>query len=235
MKLKDFIIPAIDIKGGKVVRLLKGDFTKDKVYSESPRDMAELFQELGFRRLHVVDLDGSLEGVPVNIQSIKAIRSVFSGKIQVGGGIRDLRTCSVLYEEGIDLLVVGTVAVKEPELFEGMVLSFPHRIILALDSKGGKVATSGWTQESSLKPEDVAKSYDHLPLWGYLYTNVDKDGTLEGVDVEIYKEIKRFVSKPLIASGGVSSIEDVKKLMGIVEGVVVGKAIYEGRINIREL
>ncbi|RMH80389.1 MAG: 1-(5-phosphoribosyl)-5-[(5-phosphoribosylamino)methylideneamino]imidazole-4-carboxamide isomerase [Acidobacteria bacterium] len=235
MKLKDFIIPAIDIKDGKVVRLLKGDFRKDKVYSESPRDMAELFQELGFKRLHVVDLDGSLEGVPVNLQSIKTIRSVFSGKVQVGGGIRGLKTCRVLYDEGIDLLVVGTVAVKDPELFEQMAQSFPHRIILALDSRGGKVATSGWTQESSLRPEEVAKRYDSLPIWGYLYTNVDRDGTLEGVDVEIYRDVKRFVSKPLIASGGVSDIEDVKKLIGVVEGVVVGKAIYEGRINIREL
>ncbi len=233
--MKDLVIPAIDLKGGKVVRLFKGEFERAKVYSSSPEDMAKLFEEAGFRRLHVVDLDGSLEGIPVNLPSIRLIRKAFSGSIEVGGGIRSVETCRVLHEEGIDFFVVGTLAVREPRTFEKMVELFPQRVILAVDSKGGKVAVGGWKEESSISPQELALRYENIPIWGYLYTNIDKDGTLEGVDTKPYVEFKSYTKKPVLASGGVASLEDIRKLMGIVEGVVVGKAIYEGRINLREL
>ncbi len=233
--MKNFVIPAIDLKEGKVVRLFKGNFEKAKVYSSSPEDMAKLFEELGFKRLHVVDLEGSLEGMPVNLPSIRLIRKSFSGLIQVGGGIRSQQTCKVLRDEGIDLFVVGTLAVKERKTFEEILELFPQSVILAVDSKGGKVAIGGWKEESSLRPQELARMYDSKAIWGYLYTNIDRDGTLEGIDPEPYREFKSFTKKPVLASGGVASLEDVKKLMGIVEGVVVGKAIYEGRINLREL
>ncbi|MCS7278219.1 MAG: 1-(5-phosphoribosyl)-5-[(5-phosphoribosylamino)methylideneamino]imidazole-4-carboxamide isomerase [Aquificaceae bacterium] len=233
--MRDFVIPAIDLKEGKVVRLFKGDFEKVKVYSASPEDMAKLFEEVGFRRLHVVDLDGSLKGLPANLQSIRLIRRSFSGKVQVGGGIRNLKSCQVLNEEGIDYFVIGTLAVREPSTFEEILSTFPERTILAVDSKGGKVAVGGWKEESIKSPQDLALEYDQKPIWGYLYTNIEKDGTLEGVDVEPYREFKRFVKKPVLASGGVASLEDIKRLMDVVEGVVVGKAIYEGRINLKEL
>lgn len=233
--MRNFVIPAIDIKEGKVVRLFKGDFEKTKVYSKNPEDMARFFEDLGFKKLHVVDLDGSLEGIPVNLPTIRLIRKSFSGKIQVGGGIRSLKSCQVLTEEGIDFFVVGTLAVKEPQTFEQILEFFPERVILAVDSRGGKVAVGGWKEESSISPQELAYKYENRPIWGYLYTNIDKDGTLEGVDVEPYIEFKKFIKKPLLASGGVASLEDIKKLMDIVEGVVVGKAIYEGRINLEEL
>ncbi len=233
--MKSFVIPAIDLKEGKVVRLFKGDFEKAKVYSSSPEDMAKLFEELGFKRLHVVDLDGSLEGMPVNLPSIRLIRKAFSGSIEVGGGIRSMETCKVLHEEGIEFFVVGTLAVREPRTFEKMVELFPQRVILAVDSKGGKVAVGGWKEESSTSPQELALRYENIPIWGYLYTNIDRDGTLEGVDAKPYVEFKGYTKKPVLASGGVASLEDIKKLMSIVEGVVVGKAIYEGRINLREL
>ncbi|MCS6957338.1 MAG: 1-(5-phosphoribosyl)-5-[(5-phosphoribosylamino)methylideneamino]imidazole-4-carboxamide isomerase [Aquificaceae bacterium] len=233
--MRDFVIPAIDLKEGKVVRLFKGDFEKVKVYSASPEDMAKLFEEVGFRRLHVVDLDGSLKGLPANLQSIRLIRRSFSGKVQVGGGIRNLKSCQVLKEEGIDYFVIGTLAVRKPNTFEEILSTFPERTILAVDSKGGKVAVGGWKEESIKSPQDLALEYDQKPIWGYLYTNIEKDGTLEGVDVEPYREFKRFVKKPVLASGGVASLEDIKRLMDVVEGVVVGKAIYEGRINLKEL
>ncbi|MCS7196663.1 MAG: 1-(5-phosphoribosyl)-5-[(5-phosphoribosylamino)methylideneamino]imidazole-4-carboxamide isomerase [Aquificaceae bacterium] len=233
--MRNFIIPAIDLKEGKVVRLFKGDFEKAKVYSKSPEDMAKFFNDLGFRRLHVVDLDGSLEGLPINLPSVRLIRKVFSGTLQLGGGIRSLKSCQVLAEEGVDLFVVGTLALKEPHTFEKMLESFPHRVILAVDAKGGRVAVGGWQEESSLKPQELALLYERKPLWGYLYTNIDRDGTLQGVDTEPYREFKRSIEKPLLASGGVASLEDLKKLLGLVEGVVVGKAIYEGKINLREL
>ncbi len=233
--MKSFVIPAIDLKEGKVVRLFKGDFEKAKVYSSSPEDMAKLFEELGFKRLHVVDLDGSLEGMPVNLPSIRLIRKAFSGSIEVGGGIRSMETCKVLHEEGIEFFVVGTLAVREPRTFEKMVELFPQRVILAVDSKGGKVAVGGWKEESSTSPQELALRYENIPIWGYLYTNIDRDGTLEGVDTKPYVEFKGYTKKPVLASGGVASLEDIKKLTSIVEGVVVGKAIYEGRINLREL
>lgn len=233
--IKDFLIPAVDLKDGTVVRLFKGDFENIKVYQRSPVDMAKFFEDLGFKRIHVVDLDGSLEGVPINLQSIRSIRSVFSGTIQVGGGIRSLKTCKILDEEGINLFVVGTLAVKEPETFGEMLYTFPNRIILAVDTKAGKVAIGGWKEESNLRPEDFALTYDNKPIWGYLYTNIEKDGTLEGVDIEPYRNFKAYVKKPVLASGGVASLDDLYRLMDIVEGVVVGKAIYENKIDLRRI
>ena len=235
MNLKEFIIPAIDIKEGKVVRLYKGEFEKSKVYYENPSDIAKFFGELGFKRLHVVDLDGAKEGKPANLKHLEKIREVFPGEIEVGGGVRSYETAKTIFDVGIDYVVVGTLAVKNPKEFEKILESFPNKVILAIDSKGGKIAVGGWLEETPLTPEELAKRYEDKPVWGYLYTIVERDGSLEGVDTKPYEEIKKFVKKPVLASGGVSSLEDVKKLYNIVEGVVVGKAIYEGRIKVGEL
>ncbi len=235
MNLKEFVIPAIDLKGGKLVRLLRGEFGKEKVYGERPKEFAARFWELGFRRLHVVDLDGAKEGRPGNLKAIREIRKAFGGLIQVGGGIRSYETARILFEEGADFVVVSTIAVKNPSEFERIVADFPGRVILAVDSRGGKVAVGGWLERTPLTPEELAKLYEGKPLWGYLYTIVERDGSLEGVDPEPYREIKRVVRKPVLASGGVSSVEDLRKLLGIVEGVVVGRSIYEGKIKPEEL
>ena len=233
--MKDFIIPAIDIKEGKVVRLFKGDFSNVKEYGEKPEDMAKLYQDLGFKRIHVVDLDGALRGYPVNIGAVRKIRESFGGILQVGGGIRSLNACQVLADEGVDMVVIGTLAVKDPQAFKRILEEFPNRVILSVDSKGGKVAIGGWKEESALAPEDLAKNFDHLNIWGYLYTDIDRDGTLEGVDVEKYRSFRSKVKKPILASGGVRSLEDIKALFNCVDGVVVGKAIYEGLIDIYKL
>jgi len=235
LNLKEFVIPAIDLKGGKLVRLLRGEFGKEKVYGERPEEFAARFWELGFKRLHVVDLDGAKEGRPANLQVIRKIRKAFGGTIQAGGGIRTYETARILFEEGIDLVVVSTVAVKNPSEFERIIADFPKRVILAVDSKGGRVAVRGWVEATPLTPEEFAKLYEEKPLWGYLYTVIERDGSLEGIDPEPYRNLRRVVSKPLLASGGVSSVEDLKKLLGVVEGVVVGKAIYEGKIKPEEL
>ena len=235
MNLKEFIIPAIDIKEGKVVRLYRGEFEKSKVYYENPSDIAKFFGELGFKKLHVVDLDGAKEGKPVNLKHLENIRKVFPGEIEVGGGIRNYETAKTLFDTGVDYIVVGTLPVKNPQEFERILASLPDKVILAIDSKGGKIAVGGWLEETPLTPEELAKRYEDKPVWGYLYTIVERDGSLEGVDTKPYEEIKKFVRKPVLASGGVSSLEDVKKLYNIVEGVVVGKAIYEGRIKVEEL
>jgi phosphoribosylformimino-5-aminoimidazole carboxamide ribotide isomerase len=236
VSLKEFIIPAIDIKGGKVVRLYKGEFDKTTVYYENPADVAKLFADYGFKRIHVVDLDGAKEGLPANLKRIEEIRKVFPNEVEVGGGIRSKEAVKVLLEDlGIDYTVIGTLALKNPELFEEIINEFPDKVILSIDSKGGKVAVSGWLSTAPLTPEELAKKYDDKPIWGYLYTVVEKDGTLEGIDVEPYKRIKQFVKKPVLASGGVASLEDVKKLVGITDGVVVGRAIYEGKIDLKNL
>jgi phosphoribosylformimino-5-aminoimidazole carboxamide ribotide isomerase len=180
--LKDFLIPAIDLKEGRLVRLYRGQEDHAKVYSEKPEEVARFFEGLGFSRLHVVDLDGAFGGVPKNLQAIRSIRKVFSGTIQVGGGIRSMETLKILDEEGINLFVVGTVALKNPQLFEEMLTAFPGRLILSVDSKGGKVSVGGWKEESPYTPQDLAKVWDQKPIWGYLYTVVERDGTLEGVD-----------------------------------------------------
>ncbi len=233
--MKNFIIPAIDIKDGKVVRLFKGDFEKVKAYDKHPADLAKLYQDLGFKRLHLVDLDGALKGRILNLEAIRKVRSNFKGILQVGGGIRNLESCKILDLEGVDLMVVGTVAVKNPEEFEKILAEFPNRVVLSVDSKGGKVAVGGWKEDSKISPEQLANMFDEKDIWGYLYTDIDKDGTLEGVDTQKYIDFKRHVKKPVLASGGVKSLEDVRALMCCVNGVVVGKAIYEGYIDILKL
>jgi len=236
VNLKEFIIPAIDIKGGKVVRLYKGEFDRETVYYDNPIELAKYFDELGFKKIHVVDLDGAKEGIPTNLPVIEKIRDSVKCEIEVGGGIRNLEAARLLLEKvGIDYAVVGTLAVKKPDLFEELVEEFPQRVILSIDSKGGRVAVAGWLEKASQTPEEFAARYEKLPIWGYLYTVVERDGTLQGIDLEPYRSIKRVVKKPVLASGGVADIEDVKKLIGLVEGVVVGRAIYEGRINLEDL
>ncbi|RUM27819.1 MAG: 1-(5-phosphoribosyl)-5-((5-phosphoribosylamino)methylideneamino)imidazole-4-carboxamide isomerase, partial [Aquifex sp.] len=147
-----------------------------------------------------------------------------------GGGIRNYETAKTLFDEGIDFVVIGTLAYKNKEEFLKILENFPNKVILALDAKGGKVAIGGWKEETAISPGEFAKEYESYPIWGYLYTVIERDGSLEGVDTKPYEEIKKHIKKPVIASGGVSSLEDVKKLYKIVEGVVVGKAIYEGKL-----
>ena len=235
MDIRRFLIPAIDISHGRVVRLYKGDFASVKEYPFEPQEVARIFQDAGFERLHVVDLDGADAGKPENLEYIKKIRSVFKGIIEVGGGLRSYGAVKALFDEGIDYAVIGTLAIKNPEEFERIINDFPERIILSIDSRGGKVAVGGWKEDSSVTPQELAGKYDHRPIWGYLYTIIERDGSLEGVDVRPYENIKSAVKKPVLASGGVSSLEDVRKLYGVVEGVVVGKAIYEGAITIEGL
>ncbi len=236
MNLKEFLIPAIDLRGGKVVRLYKGDYSRETVYAENPAELAKKFDALGFKRIHVVDLDGAKEGIPTNWKVVERIREAVDCEIEFGGGVRSLEAAELLLEKiGVDYLIVGTLAVKNPELFEKIVERFPDRVILSIDSKGGRVAVGGWLETSSLSPEEFAKLYEEKPLWGYLYTVVERDGTLSGVDTKPYERIKKVVKKPVLASGGVASIEDIKKLVGVADGVVVGRAIYEGKIALEEL
>ncbi len=233
--LKNFIIPAIDIKEGKVVRLFKGDFERLRDYGKTPEEMARFYEELGFGRIHVVDLDGALKGSLANLEFVRKIRKAFKGILQVGGGIRSCEDAKILFEEGVDLGGGRIITIKKPEEFESILSMYPGKVILSVDSKEGRVAIDGWRKKSSLLPEELASAFEGRSLWGYLYTDIDRDGTLEGVDEEKYRRFKALVKKPLLASGGVKSLEDVKVLTCCTDGVVVGRAIYEGLINLAEI
>jgi phosphoribosylformimino-5-aminoimidazole carboxamide ribotide isomerase len=229
MTLKEFIIPAIDIKDGKVVRLYKGEFDKVKVYNENPVDMAKYFEDAGAKHIHVVDLDGALEGLPKNIKILESIVRSINIPIEF----------KAVLDLGVERVVIGSLAYQNPEEFYKIVESFPNKIIVGIDAKDGKVAIKGWTEKTEVSPLEFAKKYDDLDIFGFLFTDVSRDGVMIGVNVEATVELAKNLKHPVIASGGVGSLEDVIKLyekreFGIF-GVVVGKAIYEGKINLKEI
>jgi len=234
--MKDFIIPAIDIKNGSVVRLKEGKFEDIKVYKKDPVEQFKLFVELGFKRIHIVDLDGAQSGVPKNLKLLEnMLKQKNKAKVEIGGGIRSLETAKALFDIGVDYIIVGTMAVKNKEEFLKLLEAYENKVILSVDAKSGKVAIGGWEEQSSLSPCDMAKLYNNYPIESYLYTNINIDGMLSGIDINLYKEFKKCTQKPIIASGGVASLEDVMKLKTVVDGVVVGKAIYENKIDIYSL
>lgn len=239
MTLKEFIIPAVDIKEGKAVRLFKGDPNAVKVYGESPVDIAKLWEEKGAKRLHIVDLDGAFEGKPKNYKIVESIVKNLSIPIEFGGGLRSFGAVKHMFEIGVEKVVIGSLAYQNQNEFEKIVSYFPDKVILGIDAKDGKVAIKGWLEKTQHTPLEFAKKFEEYPIWGYLYTDVNRDGALTGPNIEGTKYLAEKISKPIIASGGVSSLEDVKKLYEIkdygISGVVVGKAIYEGKINLEEL
>ncbi len=239
MSLKDFIIPAIDIKDGKAVRLYKGEFDKVKVYSDNPEDVAKYFQDCGVKQLHIVDLDGALEGKPKNYKVVEKIVKSISIPVEFGGGIRSFESAKTMFDVGVDKVVIGSLAYENQEEFLNIVNTYKNKIIVSIDAKDGKVAIKGWIEKTDYSPLEFAKKYDDLEIFGFLYTDINRDGVMEGPNIEGTKYLAENLKHCVIASGGVSSIQDVKKLYQIknygVYGVVVGKAIYEGKINLREL
>ncbi|MCX7738290.1 MAG: 1-(5-phosphoribosyl)-5-[(5-phosphoribosylamino)methylideneamino]imidazole-4-carboxamide isomerase [Hydrogenothermaceae bacterium] len=236
MSLKEFIIPAIDIKEGKAVRLYKGEFSSAKVYSENPVDIAKSFEDRGFKYIHIVDLDGAYQGVPKNIRTVEDIVRSVGIKTEFGGGLRNFNAVRSMLDIGIERVIIGSLAYENREEFLRIVESFPRKVVLGVDAKDGKLAIRGWVEKADITPLEFAKGFDSLDIWGYLYTDVNRDGTLEGPNVKGTRYLAENLSKPVIASGGVGSIEDVKRLFSIrdsgVAGVIVGKAIYEGKIDI---
>jgi len=239
LSLKDFIIPAVDIKNGKAVRLYKGDPNAVKVYGDNPVDVAKIWEEKGAKHLHIVDLDGAFEGIPKNYKIVEKIVKSVSIPVEFGGGLRTYEAVKKMIDIGVQRLVIGSLAYQDKKLFEKIVNDFPDKIILGIDAKDGKVAIKGWLEKTEYSPLEFAKMYENLPIWGYLYTDVNRDGAMEGPNIEGTKFLAENLSKPVIASGGVSNIEDVIKLYELkkygVYGVVVGKALYEGRINLEEI
>ncbi|WP_297209767.1 MULTISPECIES: 1-(5-phosphoribosyl)-5-[(5-phosphoribosylamino)methylideneamino]imidazole-4-carboxamide isomerase [Thermodesulfovibrio] len=230
------IIPAIDLKDGKCVRLRQGKFSEITVYYDNPEEAALRWQNEGAEVLHVVDLDGAKEGKINNLPSIKKIREAFRGEIEVGGGIRRIEDIELLFSAGIDRVILGTIAVQSPEFVKEVCKKFPERIIVGIDAKDGLVAVKGWVEVTEIRAIELALKMQEHGIWGIIYTDISRDGMLIGPNIDATKALVEAVKVPVIASGGVSSLEDIKRLAEIPKlwGVITGKAIYTGAITLKK-
>ena len=230
------VIPAIDLKNGACVRLYQGDFNQETLFSRDPLEVALRWQRAGAPRLHIVDLDGSREGFQTNLRTIKAIAAHAEVPLQVGGGIRSLDTAQSLLNLGIDRIVIGTVAVEDPELVGRLCREWGgDRIVVALDARNGKVAIKGWLEETSIKALDLAKRMMALGAKRFLYTDIARDGTMTSPNFDGVTAMVRKTGKAVLASGGVSSLDDIRRLARTgAEGVVVGSALYKGDLDLAE-
>lgn len=239
MGLKDFIIPAVDIKDGKAVRLFKGDFNQVKVYGDNPVEVAKGWEDKGAKHLHIVDLDGAFEGKPKNYKIVEKIVKAVSIPVEFGGGLRNFEAVKTMIDIGVERVIIGSLAYQNKDEFLKIVDTFPEKVVLGIDAKDGKVAIKGWLEKTEYTPLEFAKQFENYNIWGYLYTDVNRDGALVGPNIEGTKFLAENLNKPVIASGGVGKLEDVKKLYSLkpfgVYGVVVGKALYENKIKLEEL
>ncbi|CAO3417095.1 1-(5-phosphoribosyl)-5-[(5-phosphoribosylamino)methylideneamino]imidazole-4-carboxamide isomerase [Azospirillum endophyticum] len=232
------IYPAIDLKDGACVRLLRGEMSQATVFNTDPGEQARLFQSQGFEWLHLVDLNGAFEGKPVNGAAVESILKSVTIPVQLGGGIRDLNTIGMWLEKGISRVILGTVALRDPDLVKAACREFPGRIAVGIDAREGYVAVAGWAETSDIKALDLALKFEDCGVAAIIYTDINRDGAMGGVNVESTSDLAFHLTTPVIASGGVSSIEDLKALKmeedtGI-EGVICGRALYDGRIDPRE-
>ncbi len=228
------ILPAIDLKDGKAVRLSKGIMDSAKVYSDEPWEVAKEFEKVGSKWVHLVDLNGAFKGEPANLKQIKKIRQNCNLHIEVGGGIRDEDTIKMYMDLGVDRVILGSIALREPDFVKKAAKKYP--IVVGIDAKDGMVAVEGWAEVSSIKATTLAKEFANAGVQAIICTDISKDGMLSGVNVEFTEEIARQSGIPTIASGGVKGIDDILKCKqsGIISGVIVGKAYYEGKINLEE-
>lgn len=232
------LLPAIDLKSGKAVRLYKGDFAKVSVVHEDPLAQAEVFGQAKMSYLHVVDLDGALEGKAVNATLIAQIKKQAQMRVEVGGGIRTLAQIQAYLAAGIDRVIIGSMAVKSPTFVKEALATFgPEKVVVGIDAKDGLVATEGWVEVSQVTYLELAKKMVATGVQTIIYTDVDKDGTLTGPNFDHYRQLLRAVPNcQIIASGGVHAVEDLHELQQIgVAGVIVGKAFYEGKISLEEM
>ena len=233
------LIPAIDLKDGKCVRLRQGRMEDETVFAEDPLDMAQRWVDAGARRLHLVDLNGAFAGKPVNIQVIRRVADAFPDvPIQVGGGIRDEDTVQLYLEAGVQYVIIGTKAVSAPHFVNDLCLEFPGHIIVGLDAKDGKVAIDGWSKLSNHDVIDMAQRFERDGVEAIIYTDISRDGMMQGVNVEATVKLAGEISTPVIASGGISTLEDIRALSAVsdegVVGAIIGRALYEGNIDLAE-
>jgi phosphoribosylformimino-5-aminoimidazole carboxamide ribotide isomerase len=227
------IWPAIDLRGGKCVRLQQGDYDRETVFGEDPAAMARHWEGQGGEYLHLVDLDGARSGRVENWASIEAILAAVKMRCELGGGVRDEATIARLLDAGLQRVVIGTLALKQPDWFREMCRKFPGRVALGLDARGGAVATEGWLQTSQVTAVDLARQFAQEPIAAIIYTDIETDGMLSGPNFSALAEMQRAVDIPVIASGGVTTAEDVSRLATAgLAGCIIGRALYEGTLHL---
>jgi len=231
------LFPAIDLKGGKCVRLYKGDMAQATVFNDSPGDQAAQFVKAGARWIHVVDLDGAFAGKSVNADAVRAILKNANVPVQLGGGIRDDAAIASWLDAGVTRVILGTIALKDPDFVKRACKKFPGKIVVGIDARGGHVAVQGWAETSDMLAVDLARKFEDSGVAAIVYTDIDRDGALQGPNVDATVAMAKAVSIPVIASGGVASLDDLAVLKrhakdGIA-GVISGRALYDGRIDLR--
>ena len=231
------IFPAIDIKDKKCVRLIKGDFDNKTEYEMSPVEQAGKYKDHGFENLHIVDLDGALTGETVNLSIIQEIVGKFDLKVEIGGGIRNFESIQKYIDAGVEKVILGSAAIKDKIFLKEACLKFPKKIALGLDAKDGYLSVSGWKENSNQLTLDYLKEVNDYGISRLIYTDINRDGTKQSPNFEETSKVSELSNCPVIISGGVSSIEDIKKAKKLknIEGIIVGKAIYDGDINLEEL
>ena len=228
------LYPAIDLKGGQCVRLRQGDMDRATVFNDDPAAQAAAFAASGARWMHVVDLDGAFAGAPVNGDAVAAIVGAVGIPVQVGGGIRRLETIEAWLERGVARVILGTVAVKDPDLVRTACARWPGRVALGIDARGGRVAVEGWAEVSELAARDLASRFEDAGAAAIIYTDIDRDGVMQGPNVAATAALADSISTPVIASGGVSSLDDLRALAAApgIAGAIIGRALYDGRIDL---
>jgi phosphoribosylformimino-5-aminoimidazole carboxamide ribotide isomerase len=229
------LFPAIDLKDGQCVRLKLGDMAQATVFNDNPAAQAKSFEVQGFEWLHLVDLNGAFEGRPVNGKAVEAILNAISIPVQLGGGIRDLATIEHWLSRGVTRVILGTIALRNPKIVSEACKEFPGKIVVGIDAKAGRVAVEGWGESSSLTALELAQCFEDVGVSAIVFTDIDRDGILKGINFEKTLELANAVNIPVIASGGLASIKDVQRLLepdcAILEGAISGRAIYDGRLN----
>ena len=229
------LFPAIDLKEGHCVRLIQGDMAQATVFSDSPADQAASFEAQGFEWLHIVDLDGAFAGKPVNAEAVRAIVKRISLPIQLGGGIRDMRTVEGWLEAGIRRVIIGTAAVKDPSFVREAARRFPGRVAVGIDARDGRVAVDGWAKLSEMSAEELGLRFQDAGVAAIIYTDIARDGLLKGLNIDSTLALANALTSPVIASGGLASIEDIARLTqpdcAVLEGAITGRALYDGRLD----
>ena len=229
------LFPAIDLKDGLAVRLQQGDMARATVFNYDPAAQAHAFEQQGFRHLHVVDLDGAFAGKPMNGAAVERILETVGLCVQLGGGIRDMKTIDGWLEKGVNRVIIGTAAVRDPALVKDAAKTYPKRVAVGLDARDGKVAVEGWAEQSELTALDIARRFEDAGVAAIIYTDVARDGMLQGINWEATIALADAISIPVIASGGLASIEDIRRMTKAdarkLEGAIAGRALYDGRLN----
>jgi phosphoribosylformimino-5-aminoimidazole carboxamide ribotide isomerase len=232
------LFPAIDLKNGECVRLLRGDMAQATVFNADPAAQAQAFAEQGFQYLHVVDLDGAFAGEPVNAEAVRRILSGLTMKIQLGGGVRDMKTVRNWLEAGVTRVIIGTAAVRDPDFVREAARLYPDRIAVGVDARDGWVAVEGWARTSNVSALDIGRRFEDVGVAAIIYTDIQRDGALQGLNIASTVALAEALSIPVIASGGLASIEDVRRLTqpdcAKLAGAIAGRALYDGRLDPRE-